>query len=305
MDLDDRDDEQPDFTTTNADDHAILMHREVHFSGNFDLMIDYYEREGKGVNPQFELSRIRQLAAYEKTAGQNLAAMMLAGAEMEQVHKAKHRYKSLRDLYEVENPKNRLPQLIADLILSEEDDPEAEIEAIVAEKGAIVPHLLALLRSEDFADSLFPGYGSAPALAARCLGLIGDKRAIISLFEAIGESDFFNEDCLLDALRQIGMPAKEFLLKVLHGRPLNFDNERAAIALVAFRDDPAVSAACLELLLSGDTWSDTPLTIHLILACEGLTLAAQRQQFKELLGNPHFPKLLRRDIQTVASSWQE
>ena len=74
-----------------------------------------------------------------------------------------------------------------------------------------MPALIDLLRNEDFYDPLFPGYGEAPVLAAKCLGLIGDKRAIISLFEAIGEGDFFNEDIILDALHVIGNPARDFL----------------------------------------------------------------------------------------------
>ena len=37
------------FPLTDELDHAILMHKDVHFGGNFSLMIEYYKEEGKGV----------------------------------------------------------------------------------------------------------------------------------------------------------------------------------------------------------------------------------------------------------------
>src|SRR5262249_53231399 len=144
--------------------------------------------------------------------------------------------------------KDRIPLLIANLILAEEEEVEFAMEAVVAEKTAIVPSLISLLRNEEFHDPLFPGYGLAPILAAQCLGQIGDQRAIISLFETIGEFDFFDEEVSLKALSIIGEPAKQFLLRVLHSRPVTVDNEKAAIALLAFKDDPEVASRCLQLL---------------------------------------------------------
>lgn len=301
--MDPTDEEFPEFSATNSDDHAILMHRDAHFSGNFDFMIDYYQQEGKGINKEFELQRIKELAAYEAATQENLSAKLLSGAEMEKISRAKKSYKTLRDLCEMAQPKDIRPRLIADLILSEDEDPETEISTIVAARGAIVPLLIELLTSEDFADSLFPGYGLAPQLAARCLGKIGDKRAIISLFESIGQGDFFNEDCILEALEEIGLPAKEFLLKVVHGRPLNFDNERAAIALVHFRNDPVVAQTCLQMLLSKDTWQDLALATHLILACEGLTEEEDRQKLLSLVEDQKFPKMLIQDIKLLQKNW--
>ena len=258
-----------DFSLAESMDKAILMHRDAHFGGSFSIMIDYYEKGGKGVIPEFDLDRIQELASIEARTRQNLAATLLSGPEAEKVSRARDAYQKLKDLYEAKG-KNKYPSLIADLILSEEEDPQETMATIVAEKGAIVPSLILLLTSEELNDPLFPGYGLAPALAAKCLGMIGDKRAIISLYEAIGESDFFNEDYVLDALKNIGQPAKEFLLKVLHGRPLNFDNERAAIALVEFRHDPEVAKACFDLLQDPEAQKDIPLCTYLTLACEGL-----------------------------------
>lgn len=286
----------------NAQDSAILMHREVHFGGKFDIMIDYYINEGKGVNPDFDLERIHALAKIEKEIKNDLAPMVLSGVEAEKVADAKTTYKKLRALYEKEKPEYKNMRLIADLILSEELEPTSEMEAIVAEKNTIVPALIELLKKEEFYDPLFPGYGLAPSLAAKCLGLIGDKRAIISLFEAMNQGDFFDEDAALGALRAIGEPAKEFLLKVVHGRPLNEDNERAAIALIAFKEDEQVSKACLEMLKDPNVRKDIPLSTYLILCCEGLKKEADRQALLEIGKNS---KDLLLDIQTVAKTWSQ
>lgn len=301
MTIDDNDPEN--FPMTYSVDNAILMHRDAHFGGDFAVMLNYYEKGGKGVSKEFEIERIKDLVEIEKQSHGNLAALYLTGAEAERVSKAKQAYVALRELYEIPNPKSKLPLLIADLIFSEEVDAPEEVAAIVAQKGSIVQLLIDLLRNEDFYDPLFPGYGQAPALAARCLGIIGDKRAIISLFESIGEGDFFNEDIILDSLKIIGEPAKEFLLKVLHGRPLNQDNEKAAIALIEFKNDPGVSEACLKMLQEIDIAKNNLLATYLILACEGLPDRAHRKEFLSLAEDPSLPKTICQDIKTVASLW--
>lgn len=284
-------------------DNQILMHRDAHFGGSFDLMLDYYKKEGKGINPEFEISRIEELQKTQNQTGRDLATFMLSGAELEKISQSKNAYKTLRDLYTIKNQKNKFPLLIADLILTEDPEASAEIHAIVAEKGAIVPALVDLLRNEDLHDPLFPGYGQAPALAAKCLGLIGDKRSIISLFEAIGDSDFFNDDLILNALHAIGDPAKSFLLKVMHARPINHDNEQAAIALVNFKGDSEVSAACLAMLNEIDLNKYESLAAYLILACENLHSPAQQVQLLQLAKLPTTPKLLRQDIEIIAKNW--
>ena len=54
------------FPLVDALDHEILMHRDAHFGGLFSVMIDYYQTEGKGVQPQFSLQRIEKLQQLEK-----------------------------------------------------------------------------------------------------------------------------------------------------------------------------------------------------------------------------------------------
>ncbi|KIC75671.1 hypothetical protein DB42_EU00170 [Neochlamydia sp. EPS4] len=288
----------------NALDHAILMHREVHFGGKFDVMLDYYLNEGKGVNPEFELESIHTLAKIEKQMKTDLAPLMLAGTEAEKIAEAKTAYKKLRSLYEKPKPTMKNMLLVADLILSEDLEAAQEIEAIVQEKGAIVPALIELLKAEEFYDPLFPGYGLAPSLAAKCLGMIGDKRAIIALFESLSQGDFFEEDIVLAALRAIGKPAKEFLLKVVHGRPINEDNERAAIALIAFKEEEDAAKACLEMLKDSQVRKDIPLATYLILACEGLKSLEDRTAFQLLAQESGMSKMLMQDIHAVASLWE-
>lgn len=290
------------FPLINSLENQILMHRDAHFGGSFDVMLEYYENEGKGVFPDFNLTNIQNLDVLERQMQQNLSGVFLSGAEAEAVSKAKDAYKKLRDLYQHPTEKNRHARLLADLILSEEEDPEAEIAAIAAEKSAIVPALLHLLKSEDFHDPLFPGYGHAPALAAKCLGHVGDKRSIISLFEAIGESDFFDDEICFEALKAIGAPAKEFLLKVIQGRHINFDNERAASALIYFKDDLEVSKTCLNLLKEPNVRQHLNFATYLALACEELP-EEDRVLFNQIANDPNTPSSLRNDMKVISRTW--
>src|SRR5258708_5322619 len=83
-----------------AQDSAILMHRDVHFGGKFEVMLEYYINEGKGVNSEFDLERIHALAKIEKDMNADLAPLLLSGAQAEKVAEAKNAYKKLRALYE-------------------------------------------------------------------------------------------------------------------------------------------------------------------------------------------------------------
>ncbi len=295
-------DDYDSFSLGDAMDSAILMHREVHFGGNFNIMIDYYQKAGKGVYEDFSLNRIEQLATYELATQQNLAPLLLTAQEAEKIALAKEAYQKLRKIYELKNEKTPHPRLIANLILSEEAEPIQEMAAVVKEQKAIVPALLELVRSEDFYDPLFPGYGQAPYLAAKCLGQIGDASAIITLFESIGRGDFFDDDINLNALKAIGEPAKQFLLKVLKSQPINEDNERAAIALLNFKSDPEIANTCFDLLKSMDLKKELPLATYLILGCEGLQ-DEDRHQFEQWASSPNIPKELQIDIKSLKKEW--
>lgn len=305
-DLDDIDEFSNDQASylTDYQDHAILMHREAHYGGSFDEMIQYYLRGGKGACQEFEIERIQALADMEKNRKCNLAAELLTGAEMEKIARVKKMYNRFRDLYESSQPGSKIPLLIADLILSEEWEPVNEIEAVVKEKDKIVPALIELLRGADFYDPLFPGYGLSPSLAAACLGKIGDKRAIIALFELIGEENFFNEDTILDALHSIGEPAKIFLLKVLVSKPFTQDNEKAAIALINFKDDPEVALASFNMLKDPHLIRLMPLAAYLVLVCEGLKQPSDREEFIAMSKADSTPKGLKQDMKIITHAWK-
>lgn len=286
-------------------DHEVLMHRDAHFGGKFSIMIDYYKKDGKGVYPDFDLARLERLNEIESQMNHNLAALILSGSEAEKIGQAKDAYQNLSAIYEVKNPKNRNPKLIADLILSEEEETEEAINAVVEAKAEIVPYLIELLRKEEFADPLFPGYGQAAGLATKCLGRIGDKRAIISLFESLGGDDFFAEDQAVKALHAIGEPAKTFLLTVVRQYPLNEDNQKAAIALIEFKDDPEVALKCFELLKDPVVQKDFSLPSYLALACSGLKETLDREEFSRLADREDLSKVLREDIRGVVTEWSK
>lgn len=298
-------DDFENYPLSDAIDNVILMHRDAHFGGNFDIMLEYYGGLGKGVNKEFEIARIHKLYELEKTSGNNLAAVMLTGAEAEIVGEAKEAYKKLRSVYEVEKPTSIIPKLIADLIFAETEEDEEKAVAAAKQQGTkIVPYLIDLLKDDRFYNPLYPGYGLAPLLAAKALGEIGDKKAIMFLFEAIGSGDFFDEDIILDALFAIGEPAKEFLLKVLHAEPVTLDNEQAAIALIRFKNQPGVAIACLEKLKTLDLNKHLPLATYLVLACEGLSQKEEQIALLEIASNPKTPKSIRQDIAVVEHSWE-
>lgn len=284
--------------------NLILMHREIHFGGQFSFMVEYYEEGGKGVQQDFSLDTIRQLQQVEKKLGQNLAAMVLSGPDAETVRQAREVYERLSDLYDDNTENNHHAKLIADLILTENEDPQDEIEAVVNEQADIVPALIQIIRSEEFYNPLFPGYGEAPQLAIKCLERIGDERAMLSLFEMIGRNDVMEEESALRALKAIGNPAKEFLIKIVKSKPVTEDNERAAIALINFKNDPQVATTCFHELLDPQIRTTTPLSTYLALACEGLQNNEEREQFKNLLSTPETPSILEPDLKHVISTWK-
>ena len=261
-----------------AVDLEILMQRDAHFGGHFDVMIEYYDKVGIGVQPDFEIKRIRELAHIEKETEGDLSDLMLPEAARVQVERSKQLYLDLREVYEKSDP-NHHALLFSNLILSEEDHPEQEIADIIAEGDEMVPLLIDLISSDSFYDPLFPGYGRTPIFAAHCLAELGDEMAIHALFNAMGQENFFTDEAMIKALKSFGDKAKEFLLKALHHQPISKNNEHAAIALMEFSEDPEVASACLELL---PTVFDQPvLATYLIFGCSALSKESEHQLFKE------------------------
>lgn len=295
-----------EFALTEELDHEILMNRDAHFGGDFETMLQYYQNEDAvGVNPDFPLDRIAYLAEIEKETGDNLASTMLAGYEMERVAAARQAYQKLKEIYNLSEEKNPIPRLLADLVLSEEEEPENEIEAIVSQGTRIVPELISLVKTEEMYDPLFPGYGYAPYLAIVCLGRIGDARAVTPLFETLGKEMIFDEEIILEALLELGDPAQEFLTKVLKSRPLTNDNVNAAFALIAFGEDPEVAAICFEQLRDKEVQKNSFLRAYLINNCDALKETPMQAEVIKMSKDTSTPPELRQELGQLIRHWEE
>ena len=211
-----------------AIDLDILMHKDAHFSGNFDVMIDYYENDGIGAMPDFSIERIQELALIEKSLGTSLSESLLPLPAKQLVERSKENYIRLRETCE-KNP-DSLAAKIAHLILTEEEDPEEEINSILEEKNSVFQSMVQLLQSSDYYDPLFPGYGRTPIFAAIVLERLKDPQAIPHLFSALGHENFFTDDAIIHALISFKEKSKDFLLKKLYGEPFTKENIHAMIA---------------------------------------------------------------------------
>lgn len=296
--------EEEEYQATEAADHEILMHRDSHFGGDFETMIDYYRKEGVGVHPDIDLERIVYLYQVEKELGQNLAPLLLTGPEAERVARAREAYKQIKEIYALKNEKNPIPRLLADLILSEEEEPEAEMEKIVAQGEKSVPYLIEILKSEEAHDPLSPGYGYAPFLAIQCLGKIRDERAIIPLFEALGKESLFDEETILEALRDIGEGAKKFLLKVLESRPLTEDNINAAFALSGFGDDPEIAQRSFEQLKDPKARQSYIFVSYLLSNCYELKETRYKKDFIAFSDDPQLDSAIRSEMKKIIQEWK-
>jgi hypothetical protein len=219
-----------------SDDIEVLMHRDAHFGGSFPIMLDYYEKGGKGALLEHE--RIRRIAALPET-------YPLSEADQARVDESLAMYHNLRKIYELEEEKNPIPRLVSDLILSENEEEESAIAALKQAGDATVPFLINLLHTPNLADPLFPGYGFAIGLACRCLS---HPDAIPALFETVGHEDNFTDEEATSALLRIGAPARAFCLRLLLHDQITNDTEKAAHILSLFPPDPEIAAVATSLL---------------------------------------------------------
>lgn len=280
----------------------ILMHRDVHFGGNFDIMIEYYEQDGIGVMPDFSLEQIIRLQALEKEGGGNLSDSYLPEPAKALVAKSKELYLEFRNAYETKKKDDPM-LLISDLLLSEDENPESEIQALAEHNKEVFPALINLISSPSFYDPLYPGYGRAPVFAAKCLGRIADERAIAPLFEAMGQENFFTDEAIIAAICSFGDKSKEFLFKVLRNKPFSKDNEHAAITLNSFGDDPEVATACLAVLSDPETFKHQSFSTYLIFACSNLAEPEERQTFITLSKTASLSPVLKDEMDIVINTW--
>lgn len=284
-------------------DMEILMHRNVHFGGSFDVMLEYYSHEGVGVMPDFEVEEIKRLQSLEKEGGEDLAKLYLPEAAQEEIKKAQQLYKQLKEAYDEKNPKKET-LLLSDLILSEEDLPEKEINALTDIGKEVVPLLIHLLSSPMFYDPLFPGYGRSPIFAAKCLVKIGDERAIPPLFEALGQDNFFTDEEIIHSLASFGNVSKSFLIKRLMQEPFSKDNEYAAMALSGFPEDEEIARISLELLEKEEIQKRPYFATYLVFACSELTKADDQKRFIAL-AKQDLPSHLPEEMSIVIRNWKQ
>ncbi len=294
--------EDPHHSLVDNEDKWILMHRETHFSGSFTWMLNYYLDRGLGCDPEINEPRIQELAVLEEKLGENLAPFFLNGADAERVLKCKKAYQDLRDLCE-RGEEGSVGRLLAELILSEKEHPVEEINQLTALGNQASDLLLTSLQSSTFHDPLAPGYGHAPRYFIQCLGILKEPKAIQTLFSLLKdpESSEFEEE-VYDALKQIGEPAKEFLIQAMRTPPFTQENAHAALCLVGFQDEHAASAA-LDLLEQEESLlkkADLSLIPYLLMVCEFLP-KEKHAQFVAL--KERIPSDLDEDYQLILRSW--
>jgi hypothetical protein len=287
-------------------DHLVLMHRDAHFGSDFNIMLAYYQEDHVGIHPDFDIERIAYLAEVEKQLGQNLAPLILAGAEAEQVARARRSYEKLKEIYEIdeEEEKSPFPRLIANLILTESEEPDEEIDQIVSQGTRIVPELIEIIKSDEAYDPLFPGYGYAPYLAMICIAHIKDPSAVIPLFETLGRDMVFDEEVILEALAAIGEPSKNFMLDIVKGRPITKDTINAAFALTVFSNQSEVAIACFEQLQDNEVVERQLLRSYLLYNCEGIRGTPYEERLVNMIDNPELPSDFRKEIEEMIREWK-
>ena len=286
-----------------AIDMDILMHRDAHFGGSFDMMLEYYLQDGVGMMADFEMKEIKKLKNLEDQMGKNLAEIFLPEAAEKVVNESKKLYHDLREVYSKESPEP-LAILLSDLILSEEEDPKSEMDALIAKGEEVVPPLIHLLSSQTFYDPLFPGYGRTPIFAAKCLAAIQDKRAIPPLFEALGEDNFFTDEEIIKALSSFGEESKGFLLKRLRLEPYSKDNEYAAIALSGFPEDEEIALASLEILERESTLQKPLFSSYLVFACSSLSAEKEQKRFFAIFEREGLLPQIKSEMTIVLRNWK-
>jgi len=294
--------EQPKIPVVDTIDMEILMHRDVHFGGSFHVMIEYYQRDGVGTFPDFSIKRIKKLQHIEVQMTQNLSKLYLPDKAQEIVKESLQLYHDLRNVYSSDN-KDTLTQLLSDLILSEEENPEKEMQALINQGEKALPALIHLLSSSHFYDPLYPGYGRTPIFSAKCLAAIRDERAISPLFEALNQENFFTDEEMIKALVAFGDQSKSFLLKRLKQFPLSKDNEHAAIVLNSFPEDEEIASCSLEML-EKEAALNSSLANYLVFCCSNLIKKKERERFISLSKKEGITSPLFNEMAIVIKHWK-
>lgn len=284
-------------------DSEILLHRNCHFASSFASMLTYYRAEGRGVQIDFTIERLEKLMRIEEKLGIDLSDLLLSQSQKLRQKLAQDAHRFFKNLAKSPDQSSVL-KAISELILSRKEEPTDHLQRVGQFGSAAVSFLIKILCSSQLYNPLFPGFGLAPELAAKCLGLIADPRAIPHLFGRIGEVGFFMEDVVLEALKKIGTASRDFLLQKLQAKPFSEENQKAAFALVHFRGDFVVAAAGFRLLTDEHTKDRSCFMNSLVLICEGLAGTSLAASFRQLQDDDTFPQLTRQDVRDVVQNWQ-
>jgi len=109
---------------------------------------------------------------------------------------------------------------------------------------------------------------------------------------------------IVEALVNIGEPAKEFLLQILKSRPLTQDNPNAAFVLISFCADPQVPIACFEQLQHLEVQEKPLLTTYLLCNCQFLSSAFYRNAFIKMAKDSSISSDLRQEMQHIINEWK-
>ncbi len=286
------------------EDILILMNRDVHFGGNFKIMINYYEDEDHiGINEEFKLDRLKELALIEEHLQENLSDTLLSEPNQQKIKVMQQLYAHFRDSYENDNI-THVARLLSDLILTENENPTHEMKALVEKKEESIPLLIKLIESDTFFDHLSPGYGRAPELAARCLEIMQDRVALKPLFTAIRGKNFFQDEAFSRAITSFGNDGKEFLISILKSRPLSYDHEKALITLLRFTPNNKTALEAFSLLKESNLSAQSSLFNYLLLACEGLKEPSLREELINHVSLKKLSSLQKEDLDHIIKSWK-
>lgn len=278
------------------EDRWILMYRDVHFSGNFELMLEYFQNGGIGCHPEIDEDDIMRLANFEGRQGCNLSDVCLSEIEQERVEEAQKEYQRLRDLFE--NPKKEeLPaRWLVRLIFAEEAHPLKEIAAVVHFYKELKPVLREILLSGKYEDTLSPGYGKAPLRVLRVLFHVKDVECIPLLFSLMQRNDFSFDSAVVRTLVSMGEPARAFLEKVMASKICTLDNENAAIALCSFPSAYSTERLAVETLDKIDWHHHFDFANYLINLCIETQDPSLRSRLQAWCRDVHKPQELRQEI---------
>lgn len=296
--------EEDFFPVIDEIDRGILMHRDAHFGGNFLIMIDYYEEEGKGVQEEFPLYRIKELEGIEREWKENLAAIFLSGADMEKVVLARKSYQEFKAIYASVETKSSPMYLVADLILSEEEEPSQAIEAIVQQGEKMVPFLMSALQNPNTYDPLFPGYGKSAEPLLMALKAFSSPTLLKPLFMLLSERHIELEEHLHSLLRKIGKPAEIFLIDIIKSMPVTNDSYDAAVALLSFAS-PMAAEVAIDLLKNWKNKSSShdDFIIQLIYLCEHLS-GEDRSKLQKISTSDYWSQEVKEEMEWILSRWK-